>query len=244
MTERDPKLETKAVDAFLWVQRALTDLLKNGKYNSPLDREIWALTHNARLFVVDPETMGRLYRAADMFTTAKIGKLPWLPGVVDDELLKEVDGGVKALGESGRTLAILKPGQARDAGLHAMAAREGIAAGEHYFYSEEAQDLSVERSLQFTRAVHEAGMEVPVPERLPFDSIFVCYGGHILLGPGQRFIRRLDIEKTKSTRLIGHLMAFTKDEFKAYEVLSIGEKTKPWPTTQPTLGTVGSTRWI
>jgi hypothetical protein len=71
-------------------------------------------------------------------------------------------------------------------------------------------------------AIHEAGMEVPVPEKLPFDSIFVCYGGNIVLSEGQRYIRKLNLGREK-TCLIGHLMAFSQDVFYAFEVLRVGD---------------------
>ena len=212
MSERDPKLEKEAVECFLWAQRGLTDLFKSGgnpdKETSNFDREIWALTHNARLFVLPPETYGRLYRAADIFTTETIGGLPWLPaqlGIVNGEFAE----------------LPIEMADTRMSDLPAMLGQVDAMICANLHGGESKKQTAVD-SIHFMQAVNEAGYEVPVPERLPFDSIFVCYGGHILLGPGQRFIRKLDVNKTQDTCLIGHLIAYSKDEFKAYEVLRMG----------------------
>jgi len=79
MADRDKDLESRSVEAFLWVHRSLTNMVKATPHmplgekrftpeqytreRQALDRQVWALTHNARLYVIHPETFHRIASA-------------------------------------------------------------------------------------------------------------------------------------------------------------------------------------
>lgn len=166
---------TKAVDNFLWVQQALTGVLKSGRPTSPRDREIWAHMHNARLFVIPLMTFAKVYRAADIYTTTKLANMSWAPM------------------EQLPTASVV----------------------------EIIEDAIESDPLAYKQAIIEAGKEVPAPEKLPFDSIFLCYS-KLMMAESQLFVRQL-YEAGDSVQWVGHLLYYTKDEFKAFEILRIGE---------------------
>jgi len=150
----------------------------------------YAHLRNARVFMFSPDKWGRIYRAADIFTSEVVANLPWEPA---------------------------KPVQSSPAMTYVNQMIDNAAY----------QDAQM--SVDFVDAVITAGAEVPIPERLPFDSIYIGMGDYLCLSENQVMARRLGSGSEWSGNMnsptgllhTGYLLAYSQDEFLAWEIHGI-----------------------
>lgn len=132
-----------------------------------------ALLRDARVFHLNPASYFAAYHAADVYTTTTLAGLPWREPDVASQMFDP-----KTSGHQVRLSSLFNDGVMR--GTQSLAARKAVGRD---VAKEELQRISEGQALIV--AMKEGQLQEAFPSPLPFEAIYIGFGGDIGLSPFQ-----------------------------------------------------------